>query len=366
MQLSKIQSNNPQLTEKQYRSIELESYSTLKCYAESPMKFYKTYVTKEVKREPDSRDTINGSLVHSLLATNDGTLDEEKFLIGTISEIDKDANHPSYFAWKIWELTDADIQANSGVQTRTFTSIAEEAFQLTKYDRSGNEIRFKKKELAYALEKFEGNLELWYKMKRSAHGRILVDMDDVTNAEKIVNDLKTYRDTSWIYTLQSNERYKVYKEMPVFFHHEGIDLKMMADGIIVDHQSRTVTPYDTKVGWNSNNFSKQYLDNWYYLQAIIYHTGIANGWMHEKGIEGYKLSPMQFVSVHSLCWYKPLIYRVTEKQLEDGRNGFTTKWGRNYPGMNEIVQNLQWSLENGEWKITRKDYENNSVKSIEY
>ncbi len=362
MNLTKKVDNIPQLTEKEYRAVALDSYSSLKVYAESPMKFYKTFITKEIKREPESKDSILGSMVHGLLASPDGTLDEEKFLVGTISEIDKDANHPSYFAWKIWELTDTDIQANGGHQTRSFTSIAEEAFTLTKWDRNGNEVRFKKKELAYALEKFEGNLELWYKQKRSAYGRILVDIDDVNNAEKIVNDLKSYKDTSWIYTLQNNDRYEVYREMPIMFQCGDMKLKMMADEIIVDHQSKTVTPYDTKNGWEES-LSRKYLDSWLYLQGATYDKGLES-WQKDQGIENYKREPMQFIRVHSLSWYKPVIFPMTEQDLRAAINGFTTKWGKVYPGLTEITTDLQWSLETGNWQARRGDIQNNSRRPL--
>ena len=363
MHITKKLSAEGKISEKEYRSIELPSYSSLKVYAESPMLFYKRYVTKEAKPEEVGKDAIYGSVVHNLLARNDEQVDEDKFLIGDVSEIDKDANHPSYFAWKIWELTEADVLAH-GDQTRTFASIAEEAFQQTKYDpRTGEEVRFKKKELDYALGKFEGTaLETWYKMKRRAYGRSLVSIEDMDNCLKIYKDVREYKDTSAIYCQETDNRYEVFNELAMTFQHGGLTLKGMADKIIVDHDAKTVAVYDTKVTWEEN-FSRQYLDKWYYLQGATYDVCIAQ-WQKENEIEKYKRMPMKFIRVHNLSWYRPLICPMTTNDLKAAMGGFKTRWGKTYPGFRQIVQDLEWSLDTGIWSVKREDYLNNSVRPL--
>lgn len=351
-----------QMTEKEYHEVQLDSYSSLKVYAEAPMKFFKQYITRETKKDDASKDMIMGSVIHSLLARDDGYIDEDRFLIGDVSEIDKDANHPSYFAWKIWELTEMDVNLH-GSQTRSFQGIAEEAFQLTKYNHKGEEVRFKKKDIEYAMTKFEGTpLEMWYNQKRLAYGRMLVSMNDVENCEKIYNELKSYPDTMWIYTQKTDDRYEIHKELPVMFHHDGIDLKMMADEVIIDHKEKIIAPYDTKVTWQED-FQKPYLENWYYLQGATYDTGLAT-WQKVHGYEKYKRLPMQFVRVHNLSWYKPLICPMSANDLKAAMSGFKTKWGREYPGFRKIVQDLQWSLDTGIWSIRREDYMNKSVRPL--
>jgi PD-(D/E)XK nuclease superfamily len=360
---SKIKNAGGQMTESQYRSVELPSYSSLKVYAEAPMRFFKMYVSKEIKPEEPSRDMVLGSIVHNLLARNDEQVDEDKFLIGDVSEIDKDANHPSYFAWKIWELTEADVLAH-GDQTRTFASIAEEAFQQTKYDpRTGEEVRFKKKELEYALGKFEGTpLETWYQMKRKAYGRSLVSIEDMDNCLRIYKDVREYKDTSAIYCQETDERYEVFNETPMMFQHDGLTIKMMPDKVMIDHQQKVIQPYDTKVTWEEN-FSRVYLDKWYYLQGATYDTGIGE-WQKEHDLVGYKRMPMKFVRVHNLSWYRPLICPMTTNDLKAAMGGFKTRWGKTYPGFRQLVQDLQWSLEEGIWAVRREDYLNNSVRML--
>lgn len=352
-----------QLTEQEYRKVELASYSSLRVYADAPMKFYKQYVSCELKKDEPSKDMIMGSVIHNLLARNDEQIDDDKFLVGDVSEIDKDANHPSYFAWKIWELTEADVVAH-GDQTRSFASIAEEAFQQTKFNqRTGEEIRFKKKEIDYALEKFVNTpLEVWYQQKRKAYGRSLVSIEDMDNCLKIYKDVREYKDTTAIYCQQTDDRYEVFNELPMTFHHDGIDLKMMGDKIIIDHQEKVISIYDTKVTWEEN-FSRVYLDKWYYLQGATYDVGLMS-FQKEHGLEKYKRLPMQFVRVHNLSWYKPLICPMTTNDLKAAMGGFKTRWGRTYPGFRSLVTDLQWSLEEGLWSIKREDYMNNSIRPL--
>ena len=362
MHLSKKQ-EQPRMSEQEYRAVELDSYSSLKVYADSPMKFYRTYVTKEIKRDPVGKDGITGALVHSLLERNDGTIDEDKFLQAIVGEIDKGkATQIELFALKVWEIMEACVDSE-GNQTRQFSSIAEEAFNAVKYDRNGEEVMFKKKELSYAIEKFSGSkTEMWLNQKRNAYGKTLVSVDDIANAEKIVEILKSYKDTSWIYTQQSNNRYDVYNELQVFFHYEGIDLKMMADKVIVDKEEWTITSYDTKVTWDES-FVKQYLDNDYYLQGVVYNEGL-KAWAIQQGMEKYKVIPMQFIRAHSLCWYNPLVFPMTDKDLQKANEGFYLKSGRYYQGLREIVENLQYSLETGNWKSTKKQDQNNSIQPL--
>ena len=358
---SKLKPEN-KLSEQQYRSLELPSYSSLKVFAEGPMKFYKQFVTREIKQDEPSKDMVYGSVIHNLLARNDEQIDEDKFLVGDVSEIDKDANHPSYFAWKIWELTEADVVAH-GDQTRSFGSMAEEAFSLTKYNKAGEEVRFKKKELDYALEKFEGTpLEVWYQMKRKAYGRSLVSIEDMENCLKIYRDVREYKDTSAIYCQETDERYEVFNETPMMFQHDGLTIKMMPDKVIVDHDQKVIQPYDTKVTWEEN-FTRAYLDKWYYLQGATYDTGIAQ-WQKENDLEGYKREPMKFVRVHNLSWYKPLICPMTTNDLKAAMSGFKTRWGKTYPGFRQLVQDLEWAMSEGIWSVRREDFLNNSVRLL--
>lgn len=366
MVLTTVKANNigEKMTEKQYRAVELDSYSSLKVFCESPMKFYRTYITKEIKREPVGKDGINGALVHSLLERDDNTIDEYKFLIADVSEIDKSkATQIEQFALEVWRLMELCVN-EEGVQTKQFTDLAQEAFDNVRLDRNGEEVAFKKKDLVYAIERFSGSkTEQWLNQKRKAYGKILVSIDDVTNAEKIVETLRSYSDTMQIYTQKTNDRYKVYKELQVLFHYEGINLKMMADEVIVDTIEKTVTPYDTKVTWEES-FRKQYLDKYYYIQGIVYDIGL-DTWMAGEGLYGYKRLPMHFVRVHSLGWYNPLIVPMTELDLEKAREGFTLKSGREYKGLKTIIKNLQWCLDTGNWKSTREQVENGSKQLLE-
>lgn len=349
------------MQEKEYRSLCLNSYSSLKKYDLNRLAFYKEFILKDkLAKDETTKDMIVGSLVHLLLLNPEDF--DNKFVISTVGEIDKDANQPSYFAWKIWEKTQQCLDENGDI-TREFLSIVEEAFSESKYNYKGEEVRFKGKDLEYALSKFEGSdMELWYKQKRESVGKSLVSIQDIENAEKIVNELKSNPNTVDIINQETGNGVVVYNEWPIFFEHGNTQLKMMADKIIVDHNDKTIKPYDPKVTYEVENFPYIYRKNYYYLQAALYDLGIRN-WAKQEGWSDYEIFPMGFIATHSFGQLQSLVYQLEAQDLQKGRDGFIVS-GRYYSGLNEILEGLNWHLESSEWGISYKNWKNKGICSL--
>jgi hypothetical protein len=49
--------------------------------------------------------------------------------------------------------------------------------------------------------------------------------------------------------------------------------------------------------------------------------------------------------------------------MMDAYNGFEHK-GRVYPGVNALIQNLDWAIANDTWNISKENYINNGVVNI--
>jgi len=59
----------------------------------------------------------------------------------------------------------------------------------------------------------------------------------------------------------------------------------------------------------------------------------------------------------------PLIYTLDLEDLQDAANGFSHK-GRNYPGVKQIISDLQWAKDTDTWNISRVRHQLGGVVNI--
>ena len=70
-----------------------------------------------------------------------------------------------------------------------------------------------------------------------------------------------------------------------------------------------------------------------------------------------------FIVCDSTNYYNPLIYTLSHGDLEDAYNGFTHK-NREYVGVQDLIEDLKWALENNVWNISRENSINNGLVNI--
>jgi hypothetical protein len=54
---------------------------------------------------------------------------------------------------------------------------------------------------------------------------------------------------------------------------------------------------------------------------------------------------------------------MSETSMQDALNGFTYK-GKNYPGVEAIIKDLQWAVLSDTWNISRENHINNGVVNL--
>jgi hypothetical protein len=134
-----------------------------------------------------------------------------------------------------------------------------------------------------------------------------------------------------------------------------MDLKCMSDKIVIDHEEKTIQPYDLKVTWNVENF----VDNYYlyrktYLQCALYNIGIS---LYFKELyPDYKVLPMKLIVADSLNYMNPLVYELTREDLKAGYIGFKAN-GKNYRGLKSIINDLKWHKDSNIWSISKDNYD---------
>jgi len=196
-------------------------------------------------------------------------------------------------------------------------------------------------------------------------GLTVVTAEDVNNAEKIVEELRNNPVTKDVVNLVSSSRYTIYNQLQVEgYVLDGHEFKSMMDKVIVDHEKKTIQVYDLKCTWSVENFLEEYyLYRRAYIQALLYYKAALHFMNNTEDIRGYRVEPPRFIVCDSTNYYNPLIYTLSDKDLEDAYNGFTHK-NREYKGVKEIIADLKWALENNIWNISRENSINNGLVNI--
>ena len=348
-----IQGQNKNNNEQSYREIFLDSSSSLKDFSLDRRKYLRKYIMSEDVEEKDNQSIVMGKVVETLLLEPE--LFDSRFSLSAC------ANPPTAMMLEFVEaLYRNTIEATDedGNITKTFEERSKAA-----YLASGYKIAYEA-----VLKKFDGSdAEIFYNeiLSVRANRQIVVTANDVMNAEKIVEELKTNSITSGIVNLVNNVRYTVMNQLQVEgFEIDGHKFKSMIDKVIVDHKEKTIQLYDLKCVWAVESFySEYYLYRRSYIQAYLYKKAVEHLRNITEEYSGYKVLEPMFIVCDSTNYYSPLIYFLHWKDVVDAYEGFEHN-GRKYPGVKEIIEDLKFALDNNTWNISRKNSLANGIINI--
>ena len=341
-------------TEANYRAIQTDSSSSLKEFSMDRKKYYKKYVLGEKVEDKENQAATIGRLVETLLLEPDQF--DQRFYMSSC------ANTPTGlmldFVEALYKVTKESTDA-FGIVTRTFDELTKDA-----YLESGFKIKIEQ-----VIGKFVGtDAEVYYNEIRKVRSQNLtvINNNDVTNANKIVTELRNNIVTRDLVNLVSNTRYTVLNQCQIeSYVVDGHTFKSMFDKLIVDHDAQTVKVYDLKCTWSVENFyDEYYLYRRAYIQAYLYYRATVHLVTDPKSKWfGYSAKHPAFIVCDSTNYYNPLIYTLTEEDINDCYVGFEHK-SRKYPGVKELIEDLDWSLYNGVWNISRTNFENGGLVNI--
>lgn len=339
-------------TEATYRANTLDSSSSLKEFSMDRKKYYRKYILGETVEDKDTQAATTGRIVETLLLEPE--LFDEKFYMSSC------ASAPTglmlAFVEALYKFTKEATDEHGNI-TRSFEDMSKDA-----YVESGFKIKYDA-----VISKFVGtDAEIFYNEIRKVRSMNLtvVTTEDVTNAEKIVEELRNNPVTKDVVNLVSSARYSVHNQLQVEgYEIDGHPFKSMMDKVIVDHEEKTIRVYDLKCTWSVENFLEEYyLYRRAYIQAYLYFWA-ANKFMKDSELEGYTVAPPRFIVCDSTNYYNPLIYTLAWEDLEDAYEGFTYK-NREYKGVKALIEDLKWAIENNVWNISRENSVNNGLVNI--
>ena len=332
------------ISEKEYRAIPRDSSSSLKDFSTDRRKYHKRFILGDKKADEnkdDSHAVMMGRLVETLLMEPDKF--DDQFYMSSIVTVPSGlmGDFASALARFTVEATNED-----GVVTKDFMELAESNFKLV---------------LETVVGKFLGSdAEIYYNERRVVdyNNLTVITANDVNNAERIVQELKQNPITSTIVNLETSRRFEVLNQLKISdFEIDNFPLKSMLDKVIVDHTDRTIQFFDLKCTWNVENFYRDYyLKLRAYIQAKVYYEAII-ALTKDKDSPFYNYKPLnpKFIVCDSINYYSPLIYEVSDKDLQDAYNGFEVR-GYKYPGVKTIIEELKWAVEIDKWNISKKNF----------
>lgn len=340
-------------TEAMYRAVSLDSSSSLKEFSMNRRKYHKKYILGEKVEDDDTKAATIGRIVETLL------LEPEEFDNRFYMSVCMSAPTGLMLDF-VNALCKHTLAATDelGSVSRTFEDMAKDA-----YADSGFKIKFDA-----VIGKFIGtDAEIFYNELRQVRskGLTVVTTEDVTNAENIVTELKTNHVTSKIVNLVNSARWSVVKQLQIEgYVVNGHKFKSMMDLVFADHEQRTIQVYDLKCTWSVENFYEEYyLYRRAYIQALLYYKAAIHIMNTTEELHGYRVEQPKFIVCDSTNYMSPLIYTLSDRDLEDAYNGFEHK-GRTYPGVKQLIADLQWAIETNIWNISKENYLNNGLVNL--
>lgn len=342
-------------TEKTYRATLLDSYSSLKDFSTDRKKYFRKYIQGEKVKDEENKAMTMGSLVECLLMEREKF--DKKFKMSEVESISTGLKLK--FVNALVKHTLDCVDEETGELTKNFEQVS-----LLAYPDSGFKIPYER-----VIKEFAGSDdEAYFKelLEVAMYDLTVVTVQDVTNAENIVNELTNNSVTSAIVNQINTERYEVIDQLQV----EGFEiddhvLKCMLDKTIIDHHEKIIQPYDLKCMWAVEAFYEEgYLYRRYYIQGYVYDKGLLHYVDQREDLEGYTILPMKFIVSDSINYYNPLIYSLNANHLKEAYEGFTYR-GRTYPGVKEIIDDLKFCLEFNVWNLSKKNYLSKGIVELQ-
>lgn len=342
------------MSESSYRAVNLDSSSSLKDFATDRKKYYRRYLLNEDIKEKDNQAINMGRLVETLLF--------EDHLFDSKFQLSACANPPTELMLNfVTALADITVEAtdDQGMITRSFEDMSREA-----YDRSGYKLKYEA-----VINKFSGgDAEIYYGelVRVKSQNLTVVSIEDVANAERVVEGLKTCPFTAPIVNKVDSIQWEVKKQFQIEnFEIDGLPMKSMIDLVLCDHKNKLISIYDLKTVWSVEGFvSEYYMYRLAYIQAYVYYKACLSLCMDKKhDWYGYTVEPPKFIVCDSINYYAPLIYSLSIDDLNDAYTGFEYK-GRQYVGVHDVIDELKWCMSENIWNISKKNYLNNGIVPI--
>ena len=174
---------------------------------------------------------------------------------------------------------------------------------------------------------------------------------------------KPYVDKKF-YTNQKIAGVQILDKVIISFTHSGVLIKGELDRVIVNPNTKEITPIDFKTTSKSiNGFKYEFWKYRYDFQAAVYYKGILESPQFKEYFDqGYKLNNFLYIVVEKDLTNVPVCFEISQEVLNIGFSGGVYE-DREYLGFEQALSMYIYAEVNGEWTYT-KDYLENGGKVL--
>lgn len=156
--------------------------------------------------------------------------------------------------------------------------------------------------------------------------------------------------------------YELMTQVPIYFKYKEENCKGLLDGILIDHQTKTIQPYDLKTtGKSVYEFESAYLNYGYYRQCAFYEMALLSeeSPIYELIQKGYTVLDFIFIVVETkiTSTHAAIIFKTSSHDrivgIEGGKIG-----NRRYKGINQLIEAYQYHKYNDYWNLPMDIAEN--------
>lgn len=218
------------------------------------------------------------------------------------------------------------------------------------------------------------NLEEYYKAISSIKPNQTLLSKDEFDLVTVVKESLLSNPFTREYFINDYSHIELIHQFPIYFKLEDMDCKALLDGVKIDHENKTVTPFDLKTtSKNSWDFPIAFWEYGYYRQCALYTEAIKDYMNRMKDIISwgdYELKPFEFVVVKKelgrFVAGAPFIWVVADSDLYAGMHGgkLTIPPYRKMPGILELIQALKWHIKTNKWELPYELYQTNGKTEL--
>jgi len=191
---------------------------------------------------------------------------------------------------------------------------------------------------------------------RESAGKTIFTPDTLTDVVEAEMILKTDYRTSWIFNPMPDVL-EVFKQLMFTSDIHGLPVKGMLDLVVINHLTRTITPYDLKAtDMHQIAFKYHFKKMKYYLQGSLYRE-VLKDYYSDLIVSGYTLEDFKFI-VYSRSDKFPFIWNMGSEWHNNGLNGFINNYGDHEKGIYELLDEYYYYMDNPEVNIQKCFIEN--------
>jgi len=145
------------------------------------------------------------------------------------------------------------------------------------------------------------------------------------------------------------------------YEYLGRNIKVILDKIIINHDKLTIQGLDLKSGSPATHeFIKNFFTYKYYIQGALYIKAL-NQYIIDRGLYGYTICPFKYIYQPTFDFNNPKVFVLTKKWIRAAFDGFTTNSGYKYRGIDELIIEINWHINNQVFNETKEFHENNEI-----